>query len=265
MAGMNENLHLIELLSADISHIDSPDAILLRDVNWRIQQGEFWVVGGRAASGKSSLLLTAAGLNRPAGGALRIFGEDLAQAKEKDQITWRHRIGFVFESGGRPFHRLSVAENIGLPLRYHWAMSEASIAARVDELLTLTDLRAYAQDLPGRVNLAVQQRAALARALTTTDGSTSSPKLLFADNPLSALSLRDCRWWLDFLRQLRESYLSGGETMTIIASANDFRAWADVATHFAAIENGRFIIVGGRDQLASSTDSIVRELLAAGT
>jgi len=259
---VNETPSLIELLSADISDVDASDEILLHGVNWSIQSGEFWVVGGRPASGKSSLLLTAAGLNRPAAGSLRVFGKDLAEAREKDQVAWRHQIGFVFEFGGRLFNRLTVAENVELPLRYHSAIPENSVAARVNDLLALADLHAYAQHLPSRVSLAVQQRAALARALTATDGSAIYPKVLFLDNPLSTLSRRDCRWWLDFLPQLRENHLRRGGTMTIIACAGDFRAWADVASHFAVIEDAGLRIIGDRNQLAASTDSMVRELLA---
>ena len=88
---MNPTPPVVEFLGANVSHFDNPEQILIRQVNWRIGTGEFWVVGGRTASGKTSLLLTAAGLNRPAGGTLRIFGKDLLEARERDQIAWRHR------------------------------------------------------------------------------------------------------------------------------------------------------------------------------
>jgi len=88
---------------------------------------------------------------------------------------------------------------------------------------------------------------------------------VFLDNPLSTSSLRECRWWLDFFRQLRESQPAGGGTMTVVASADDFRGWVEVASHFAVVENGQFSIIGGREQVTASTESIVCEFLGTKT
>ena len=249
----------IKLAGVDVTHYESAaDTVLVREVNWRIGFGEFWVVGGRQSSGKSSLLLTAAGLNRPAGGTLRIFGRDLTTASEQDQIGWRRRVGFVFEHSGRLFSHLSVAQNIALPLQYHLDIDESQIAARVDELLTLTDLQSFAQGTPSRLSLGVQQRVGLARVLT------SSVEVLFLDNPLTTLSWRETHWWLDFLRRLQETRRAQGKVITIVASADDFRGWLDVASHFAIVDGGRFGVVGGRGQVEAGADPALREFLTTG-
>jgi ABC-type transporter Mla maintaining outer membrane lipid asymmetry ATPase subunit MlaF len=247
----------IELAGVDVTHYErASDTVLVRDVNWGIGFGEFWVVGGRQSSGKTSLLLTAAGLNRPAGGTLRILGCDLAAASEQDQIGWRRRMGFVFEHRGRLFSHLSVAQNIALPLQYHLDIDDSEVAARVDELLTLTDLQDYAQRTPSRLSLGVQQRVGLARALT------SSVEVLFLDSPLTTLALREMRWWLDFLRRLQETRRAQGKLMTIVASADDFRGWLDVASHFAIVDGGRFSVVGGRRQVEAAAEPTLRDFLA---
>jgi ABC-type transporter Mla maintaining outer membrane lipid asymmetry ATPase subunit MlaF len=246
----------IELMGVQVAHYEEPSsALVVRDVNWRIGAGEFWVVGGRPSSGKSSLLLTAAGLNRPAGGTLRIFGQDFSSAREKDRVAWRRRIGFVFEQSGRLFSLLSVARNIALPLQYRHAIKDDEIVARVDELLTQTDLQDYASDMPSRLGLGVQQRVALARALA------SPIEVLFLDNPLSTLSLRESRWWLDFLPQLRESRSVDGKPLAIVASADDFRGWIDVASQFAVVEDGQLKVIGNRKQVEGASEPAVRELL----
>ena len=256
VSNVNRDAAAIELTGAQIPYMDEPNAVLVSEVNWRVGVGEFWVVGGRQASGKSSLLLTAAGLNRPAGGTVRIFGQELSAGSEKDQIGWRRRIGFVFENRGRLFSHLTVAQNIALPLQYHPGPDEAGIVVRVDELLTLTGLQHYAGSSPSRLSLGVQQRVGLARALA------SSPELLFLDNPLSTLSLREGRWWLDFLRRLRETEDAKSRPLTVVASADDFSGWLGVASHFAMVEGGRFRVVGGREQVSTSAEPVVREFLA---
>jgi ABC-type transporter Mla maintaining outer membrane lipid asymmetry ATPase subunit MlaF len=245
----------IELVGVEVSYMDAPEVVLIEDVNWRIGRGDFWVVSGRPLSGKSALLMTAGGLNRPMRGTLRILGQDVAEAHEKDRVNWRQRIGYVFEHSGRLFSLLNVAQNIALPMQYHPGMEEADIAARVDELLTLTGLQDYAGQMPSHLSLSIQQRVGLARALAL------SFEVLFLDNPLSTLSPRECRWWLDFLRQLQENHRAKGKPLTLVASADGFRGWTDVASHFAVVEGGRFQVVGGRDELSASAEPVVRDFL----
>jgi len=251
----------IELAGVAVTHADATEAVLVRDVNWRIGSGDFWAVSGRQASGRSSLLMTAAGLNRPMAGTVRILGKDFAEAHEKDRVEWRRRIGYVFEYSGRLFSHLTVAQNIALPLQYHGGKDENEIAARVDELLTMTKLQDYAGHMPSRLSLGVQQRVGLARALAPTWGKGSTIEILFLDNPLSTLSPRECRWWLDFVRQLHENHRAKGKPLTVVASADDFRGWLDVADLFAILEGGRFRVVGGREQLSASAEPVVRDFL----
>ena len=259
MTDMNANLDdvVIELVGVQISHVAAPEVVVVGDVSWRIGGGDFWVVSGRQASGKSSLLLTAAGMNRPVRGTVRILGKDMAEAHEKDRVDWRRRIGYVFGYSGRLFSHLTVAENIALPLEYHGGRNKDEIVARVDELLTLTELRDYAGHMPSRLSLGVQQRVGLARALA----SMSGVEVLFLDNPLSTLSPRECRWWLDFLRQLHENRRTKGKPLTVVAGADDFRGWADLADHFAIVGDGRFQVVGGREQLSASAEPAVQDFL----
>ena len=239
----NTNAGVIELVGVQISQVDAPEVMMMGDVSWRIGGGDFWVVSGRQASGKSSLLLTAAGMNRPMRGTLRILGKDVAEAHEKDRVDWRRRIGYVFGYSGRLFSHLTVAENIALPLQYHGGKHEDEIAARVDELLTLTELRDYAGRMPSHLTLGVQQRVGLARAL----GSMSGVEVLFLDNPLSTLSPRECRWWLDFLQQLHENRRTKGKPLTVVArrmifeagptSRTSLRLWRTGASRSLAVAN----------------------------
>ncbi len=188
---------------------------------------------------------------------LRIFGEDFSAAKEKDRLVWRRRIGFVFEQSGRLFSHLTVARNIALPLQYRHGVGEEKIVARVDEVLTQTELQDYASYMPSRLGQGLQQRVALARALA------SPIEVLFLDNPLTTLSWREARWWLDFLGKLHKNRLADGKPLAIVASADDFRGWIDEASQFAVVESGQFRVIGGRQQVEAAAEPTVRELLTS--
>ena len=240
---------IIELAGADVLW-EGGTTILLQDVNWRIARGECWAVGAVPGSGKTSLLATAASLNRPGAGKLRLFGRDLAEATEEEQVDWRRRIGFVFDNGGQLLNHLTIAQNVALPLRYHLELDEAELSERVEQLLKRAELTSADDAMPSRLSVRLQQRASLARALAVPT------EILFLDNPLSGLGLRDARWWTGYLRELRS-----GDAMTIVAACDDFRPWLELATRFAVIDGERFRVLGGREQVLASTEPVVREFV----
>ncbi|HME69021.1 MAG TPA: ATP-binding cassette domain-containing protein [Myxococcota bacterium] len=234
----------VELVRVDVAGEDDPGRLLVRDVTWGIDAGEWWAIGGGPASGKTALLSVAAGLNPPARGVVRIFGRDRAAASESEQTAWRREIGFVFENGGGLLGRLSVAENVALPIRYHSNLEPAEARTRVDALLQLAGLERVADLVPSRLTLALRQRVALLRSLA------APVRMLFLDSPLRGLAPSGIRWWLGFLRELRARRAADGEPLSLIMSAYDFHALRDDAERFAVLENGRFRVLEEADEVA---------------
>ncbi|HSH92984.1 MAG TPA: ATP-binding cassette domain-containing protein, partial [Roseimicrobium sp.] len=148
-------------------------------INWRLFAGDFWVVGGLHGSGKSSWINTAAMLQRCLEGEHLVGGREISTLSEHDLAAERKRVGLVFDGGGRPFSRMTVAENVALPLCYH---SDTAIHEVMDEvrlLLHLVGLEGLAERSASTLGKNTQQRVALARAIALR------PDLLFLDNPLS--------------------------------------------------------------------------------
>lgn len=211
----------------------SPRAVL-RDVSWEIGPGEWWVVSGEAASGKSALLAAASGLVPPIEGTLRLLGVDVARATESERIASRRAVGFVFEGAGRLLGKLPVWQNVTLGAAYHENLDADSARSRALALLALAGLESLADATPASLPVSVQRRLALLRALA------APLRLLFLDDPLRGLSEREASWWLDFVARERERRLAEGTPFAIVSTGLDAGAFASGADRFASLSEGRF-------------------------
>lgn len=140
-----------------------------------IAKGEIVSLLGPSGCGKSTLLRIVAGLETPDPGAKIVFdGEDVTQ-----QSVETRKIGMVFQSYAL-FPNMSVHGNIGYGLKMQ-KLPRAEIEARVDEVIALCQLDAYADRAITALSGGQRQRVALARAIAPR------PRVLLLDEPLSAL------------------------------------------------------------------------------
>jgi cell division transport system ATP-binding protein len=253
----NAEVPFIEMIDAAIASLQTNAEVEVEGINWRLSPETFWAIGGWFGSGKSDFLSTAAGLQRPEKGMVKIFGHETFTLKEEILVEHRRRIGVVFSDGGRLFNRLTVAENVALPLRYHQNWVEADVENAVREVLQLTEMISFAHKIPSTFSPNWQQRAALARALIL------KPEILLLDKPLLGMDARHQRWWLDFLAKLSEgSAFYGGKPITIVATTDNFQPWKDVARQFAMLKKNRWQEIGGRAELDASGETLLNEIWA---
>ena len=187
----------------------------LDGVDVRIGAGEFVAVTGPSGSGKSSLLNILGCLDRPDAGRYLIEGEDVAGFDDEATSDIRNRrIGFVFQS----FHllpRLTVLENVLLPLRFHreppeWVHDHAA------ELLERVGLSDRSHHRPNELSGGQVQRAAIARALLL------KPALLLADEPTGNLDSKSAADVLGLIDQVHR----GGQTVVLVTHDHDVAAHA---------------------------------------
>jgi len=148
---------------------------ILKDVNFRMDVGEFAFLTGPSGAGKSSLLRLLFLAQRPSRGAIRLFGEDVAKLNRKSLPALRRRIGVVFQEF-RLLDHLTTYDNVALPLRVA-GHGEASYRADVSDLLSWVGLADQARAFPPVLSGGEKQRAAIARAVI------AKPELLVADEP----------------------------------------------------------------------------------
>ena len=251
----NPNIPAIEMSGVTVAAMRDASFTVVEDVNWSVASGEFWVIGGQEHSGKSDLLMLAAGLMPPVKGSYKLFGNDTKDFGEAE-LAERLRVGFVFQ-GGQLFNQLTIAENVALPLCYQKNLSPDAAAPEVNELLELMELSPLADVTPSNIAANWRQRAAFARALIL------KPEILLLDNPLAGLGARHLHWWLRFLDRLFRGHEHfGGGRMTLVVTADDLRPWQGARRQFALLNSKKFIPLGSWNEVETAGDPVVKELLA---
>jgi ABC-type transporter Mla maintaining outer membrane lipid asymmetry ATPase subunit MlaF len=249
---------LLELRAVRVAGTADAGTAVLEAVDWIVGRGDVWVVGGLPGTGKSQLLMAAAGLLPLVGGQVLWQGRDLAAMNSSELTDLRRRLGFVFADGGRLFDHLTVAQNVGLPLTYHRNRGWDAVADEVARLLETLALGAVADARPGQLTRNLRQRAALARALAL------QPEVLFLDNPLAGLDARERRWIVGFLERLRHPDTPGPGLRAVVAATDDLRPWLRLATATAVIRDRRFHPLGPPGEARNCRDRVFLELLAEG-
>ncbi len=152
----------------------------VRRLDLTIAKGEFVTLLGPSGCGKTTTLRMIAGFVRPTGGMIRLNHRLLADAERAAFVPPEARgMGMVFQSYAVWPH-MTVAQNVGYPLRLR-RMARAALAAKVAATLELVGLAGMADRFPQQLSGGQQQRVALARALI------AEPDVLLLDEPLSNL------------------------------------------------------------------------------
>ena len=167
-------------------------------VDLAVRRGETVGLVGESGCGKSTLSRCAAGLYVPTAGVVRYAGQPLHGAPSRGQ---RRLVQMVFQDPYSSLNpRMTVGQTLGEVLRYHRIVPRPQVGARVRELLDLVGLPARAVDqLPQSFSGGQRQRIGIARALAL------EPKVLIADEPVSALDVSVQANVINLLLDLKES------------------------------------------------------------
>ncbi len=157
------------------------DQVVHDGLDMTVRRGEIFGIVGGSGSGKSVLLRTILGLQRPQAGAVEIDGRDLTRLWGAELRAVKRGYGVTFQSGAL-FSSLTVAENVELPIREALALPAEDQAGLAALKIRLVGLPADAgPKYPAQLSGGMVKRAALARALAL------DPRLLFLDEPTSGL------------------------------------------------------------------------------
>lgn len=183
----------------------------LKNVNLRIEQGEYASIMGPSGSGKSTLLNVLGLLDTPDSGQYLLNGKDVAKLSDDELAARRQEvIGFVFQS----FHlisRMTALENVELPMTLS-GLSASKRKQRAQQMLERTGLADRMGHRPDQLSGGQRQRVAIARSIVM------QPRLLLADEPTGNLDSK-----------------SGSEVLTLLEELNDEGITLVMVTHDQAI------------------------------
>jgi phospholipid/cholesterol/gamma-HCH transport system ATP-binding protein len=261
----------------DVSlHFDRTPA--LDHVSFAMNAGETRVVFGAAGSGKTMMLKTAVGLERPDSGRVILFGEDVTNFKESALFGIRSKVGILFQEGGL-FDSMTIADNVAYPLLNQQArrngdgpLTEAEVDAKVLQTLNFVELGGTLQKYPSEVSGGMRRRVGIARAVVT------EPPLVLYDSPTAGLDPITANLIIHLLIKERDSRNTAAVLVThryqdghLMAN---FRYNPDsgrieparelegrVKTKFFVMNEGRLVFDGSETELRASQDSYVRKFV----
>ena len=211
---------------------------------WR---GEVLGVVGGSGTGKSVLLRTIVGLNRPAAGAIRVLGVEVlggaAEARRRVERRW----GVSFQDGAL-FSSLTVLQNVMVPMREHLGLSHALMKALGELKISLVGLPPLScGKFPSELSGGMRKRASLARALAL------DPEIVFLDEPTAGLDPIGAAAYDDLIAELQRSL-----GLTVFMVTHDLDSLYAICDRIAVLAERRVLVEGPIETMTSVDHPWVR-------
>jgi len=205
-----------------------------------VYRGEILGVVGGSGTGKSVLLRSIVGLQRPAAGSIEVFGIDVLSADDEARATLDERWGVMFQDGAL-FSSLTVRENVEVPMRAVSGLAPEIRRQLADLKISLVGLPYLAGDkYPSELSGGMRKRAGLARALAL------DPDIVFLDEPTAGLDPIGAAAFDTLIRNLSRSL-----GLTVFLVTHDLDTLHAICDRIAVLAEQKVLVTGGlRDMLA---------------
>ncbi len=214
---------MIEIKNIEKSFSDSK---VLKGVSTIFETCKTNLIIGQSGSGKTVLLKSLLGIHTPEAGTISFDGRIYSQLSADEKRELRTEIGMVFQ-GSALFDSMTVAENVGFPLKMFTNNSKSEIQDRVDFVLKRVNLVDAHTKFPAEISGGMQKRVAIARAIV------NNPKYLFCDEPNSGLDPNTAILIDNLIKEITEEY-----NITTVINTHDMNSVMEIGEKIIFLKNG---------------------------
>ncbi|GIL17621.1 MAG: ABC transporter ATP-binding protein [Oligoflexia bacterium] len=215
-----------------------------RGVSFTVKKGECLGLIGGSGTGKSVLLRSLIGLEKPDSGKILFHGQEVTNRKERDLIEVRKKIAYAFQ-GGALFDSMTVYDNLAYPLRAHTKLSEKTIADRIHLQLSEFGLQDAEKLYPANLSGGMQKRVGLARAIIL------EPEVILYDEPTAGLDPYNTRKIQDMILRLKEK----GTTSILVT--HDMPVAFAVCDRIAMLVGGKIEAIGTIEDIEEKSNNLI--------
>ena len=221
--------------------------VVLKDINFTVNEGDIISIGGPSGSGKSTLLRCINMIEKPSGGDIVFEGKSLMDKKTNLSLV-REKIGMVFQQFNL-FANLTVTENITLAPVKLKLMDDKMAYKKGMELLENVGLKDKANVYPSSLSGGQKQRVSIVRTLMM------NPDIILFDEPTSALDPEMVQEVLELIREVSKM----GKTMIIVSHEMSFVR--DISNRILFLDDGKIIFDGKNKDFFDSDNERIKSFL----
>lgn len=232
---------MIELKNVNKTFVDKQ---VLFDINATFLSGKNNLIIGASGGGKSVLMKSMVGLERPDTGSILFDSRDILHLEDQELREVRREIGMLFQ-GTALFDSLNVEQNVAFPLEMFSKMSADEIKDRVNFCLKRVNLENINKKYPSEISGGMKKRVGIARAIAL------DIKYLFCDEPNSGLDPITSRLIDELIDEITKEY-----GITNVINSHDMKTVFDIGDHIVFLYKGRKWWEGNRDELKHAQKEI---------
>lgn len=222
------------------------DLVVLDGINLALRGGETTVIIGESGAGKSVILKHIVRLLRPDRGEVYYRSQRIDLLSERELSVLRPRFGFLFQLNAL-FDSMTVADNVGFPLREHTRLSRREIEDVVGQKLAMVGLDGIQSKWPAELSGGQKKRVALARAIAL------DPELILYDEPNTGLDPPRADEINELILKLEREL-----KVTSVVVTHNMPSAAKVAARIIMLYHGKFIFDGTPEAIMKTEDARVR-------
>ncbi len=224
------------------------EKVVHEDVSFYVRKGECLGLVGGSGAGKSVILRSLIGLEKPDSGQIFINDIEVTHNKEADWLPVRKKVAYAFQ-GGALFDSMSVYENLAYPLVEHTKMSKVQITERIQRQLSDFGLSGTELLYPSELSGGMQKRVGLARAMML------EPEIILYDEPTAGLDPYNTKRIQELILNLKT------KGVTSILVTHDMPTAYAVCNKFAFLKDKVIKEQGTIAQLKENSESLIHQFI----